>query len=111
MRGACDGPQPLAAHAAGASRKPKLCDRNDPDVALTDLEQKEVQLRSVSSDVWLLAFLAASIGLFGCSAAPGTGPGANPINATRASRQLTDAQAANYTVAKILGSWMPGYSH
>jgi pectin methylesterase-like acyl-CoA thioesterase len=39
-----------------------------------------------------------------------TGSGANPTNATRASRQLTDAQAANYTVAKVLSPWVPGYS-
>jgi len=39
-----------------------------------------------------------------------TGSGANPTNATRASRQLTDTQAANYTVAKVLSPWVPGYS-
>jgi pectin methylesterase-like acyl-CoA thioesterase len=39
-----------------------------------------------------------------------TGAGANPTNATRASRQLSDAQAASYTVAKALPSWTPGYS-
>jgi pectinesterase len=39
-----------------------------------------------------------------------TGAGANATNATRASRQLTDAQAANYTVAKVLSPWVPGYS-
>lgn len=39
-----------------------------------------------------------------------TGAGANPTNATRASRQLSDSQAANYTVAKILSPWLPGYS-
>ncbi len=38
------------------------------------------------------------------------GPGANPTNATRASRQLTDAQAANYTVKNVLNPWVPGYS-
>jgi len=39
-----------------------------------------------------------------------TGAGANPTNPTRASRQLTDAQAADYTVAKVLSPWTPGYS-
>ena len=39
-----------------------------------------------------------------------TGPGANPTNATRANRQLTDAQAANYTVRNVLNPWVPGYS-
>jgi pectin methylesterase-like acyl-CoA thioesterase len=39
-----------------------------------------------------------------------TGAGANPTNATRASRQLSDAQAASYTVAKVLSPWTPGYS-
>jgi pectinesterase len=39
-----------------------------------------------------------------------TGAGAAPSNATRASRQLSDSQAANYTVAKVLPSWKPGYS-
>jgi pectin methylesterase-like acyl-CoA thioesterase len=39
-----------------------------------------------------------------------TGVGANPTNATRATRQLSDAQAANYTVAKVLSPWVPGYS-
>ena len=39
-----------------------------------------------------------------------TGAGANPSNATRASRQLSDSQATNYTVAKVLSSWTPGYS-
>ncbi len=39
-----------------------------------------------------------------------TGAGANPTHATRVSRQLSDAQAASYTVAKVLPSWTPGYS-
>jgi pectin methylesterase-like acyl-CoA thioesterase len=39
-----------------------------------------------------------------------TGAGANPTNATRASRQLTAAQAANYTVKNVLSPWVPGYS-
>lgn len=39
-----------------------------------------------------------------------TGAGANPTHATRASRQLSDAQAATYTVAKALPSWTHGYS-
>jgi pectin methylesterase-like acyl-CoA thioesterase len=39
-----------------------------------------------------------------------TGAGANPTNATRSSRQLSDSQAANYTVAKVLSSWTPSYS-
>jgi pectin methylesterase-like acyl-CoA thioesterase len=39
-----------------------------------------------------------------------TGSGANPTNGTRSSRQLSDAQAANYTVAKVLSPWTPGYS-
>jgi pectin methylesterase-like acyl-CoA thioesterase len=39
-----------------------------------------------------------------------TGAGANPTNATRASRQLSDAQAANYTVKNVLNPWVPGYS-
>ncbi len=39
-----------------------------------------------------------------------TGPGANPTNATRATRQLSDAQAANYTVQNVLSPWVPGYS-
>jgi len=39
-----------------------------------------------------------------------TGAGANSSNATRASRQLSDAQAANYTVAKVLSPWTPSYS-
>jgi pectin methylesterase-like acyl-CoA thioesterase len=39
-----------------------------------------------------------------------TGAGANPTNGTRASRQLSDAQAANYTVAKVLSPWTPSYS-
>ena len=33
-----------------------------------------------------------------------TGPGANPTNATRVNRQLTDAQAANYTVSNMVSS-------
>lgn len=39
-----------------------------------------------------------------------TGAGANTTNATRATRQLSDAQAANYTVKNVLGPWVPGYS-
>jgi pectinesterase len=39
-----------------------------------------------------------------------TGAGANPTNANRASRQLTDAQAANYTVANVLNPWVPAFS-
>ena len=39
-----------------------------------------------------------------------TGAGANPTNATRSGRQLTDAQAANYTVKNVLNPWVPGYS-
>lgn len=39
-----------------------------------------------------------------------TGAGASTSSTTRSSRQLSDAQAANYTVAKVLGSWKPGYS-
>jgi len=39
-----------------------------------------------------------------------TGPGANPTNPTRATRQLTAAQAADYTVANVLAPWVPGYS-
>jgi pectin methylesterase-like acyl-CoA thioesterase len=39
-----------------------------------------------------------------------TGAGANPTNATRSTRQLTAAQAANYTVANVLSPWVPGYS-
>jgi pectinesterase len=39
-----------------------------------------------------------------------TGAGANPTNATRASRQLSDTQAANYTVKNVLNPWVPGYS-
>jgi len=39
-----------------------------------------------------------------------TGAGANTTDATRSSRQLGDAQAANYTVAKVLSPWLPGYS-
>jgi pectinesterase len=39
-----------------------------------------------------------------------TGAGASTSSSTRSSRQLSDAQAANYTVAKVLGSWTPGYS-
>ncbi len=39
-----------------------------------------------------------------------TGPGANPTNATRVNRQLTDAQAANYTVSNVLKPWVPSYS-
>lgn len=39
-----------------------------------------------------------------------TGAGANPTNATRANRQLSDAQAANYTVKNVLNPWVPGYS-
>lgn len=38
------------------------------------------------------------------------GPGAKPMNAQRISRQLSDAQAADYTVGKILDPWLPGYS-
>lgn len=38
------------------------------------------------------------------------GAGANTTNATRATRQLTDAQAANYTVKNVLSPWVPGYS-
>lgn len=38
-----------------------------------------------------------------------TGAGANPTNATRASRQRGDAQAASYTLANVLSSWAPGY--
>jgi len=39
-----------------------------------------------------------------------TGTGANPTNATRSSRQLSDSQAQSYTLAKALPSWTPGYS-
>lgn len=39
-----------------------------------------------------------------------TGAGANTTNATRASRQLTDQQAANYTTKNVLSPWVPGYS-
>ncbi len=39
-----------------------------------------------------------------------TGAGANATNGTRSSRQLTDAQAANYTVEKVLSPWVPSYS-
>jgi pectinesterase len=39
-----------------------------------------------------------------------TGPGANATNATRSTRQLTAAQAANYTVANVLAPWTPSFS-
>jgi len=39
-----------------------------------------------------------------------TGAGANATNATRASRQLSDTQAANYTVKNVLNPWVPTYS-
>lgn len=39
-----------------------------------------------------------------------TGPGANTTDSTRAPRQLTDAQAATYTVKNVLNPWVPGYS-
>jgi len=39
-----------------------------------------------------------------------TGAGANTTDGTRAPRQLTDAQAANYTVKNVLNPWLPGYS-
>ena len=39
-----------------------------------------------------------------------TGAGASPTNGTRSPRQLNDALAANYTVAKVLSPWTPGYS-
>lgn len=39
-----------------------------------------------------------------------TGTGANTSNATRSTRQLSDAQAANYTVKNVLAPWVPGYS-
>jgi hypothetical protein len=38
-----------------------------------------------------------------------TGAGANTTNSNRASRQLSDAQATNYTVEKVLSPWVPGY--
>jgi len=37
-----------------------------------------------------------------------TGPGAKP--SSHASYQLSDSEAANYTVEKILGGWIPSYS-
>lgn len=37
-----------------------------------------------------------------------TGPGAKPTS--HASYQLSDAEAANYTLDKILGGWVPSYS-
>jgi pectin methylesterase-like acyl-CoA thioesterase len=39
-----------------------------------------------------------------------TGAGANSTNPTRASRQLSDAQAAAYTVKNVLSPWTPTYS-
>ena len=39
-----------------------------------------------------------------------TGAGASTSSSTRSSRQLSDSQAANYTVAKVLSPWTPGYS-
>lgn len=39
-----------------------------------------------------------------------TGAGANTTDPTRSSRQLSDAQAANYTVKNVLSPWVPGYS-
>jgi pectin methylesterase-like acyl-CoA thioesterase len=39
-----------------------------------------------------------------------TGAGANPTNATRANRQLSDSDAAQYTVANVLKPWVPTYS-
>jgi pectinesterase len=39
-----------------------------------------------------------------------TGAGANTTDSTRSSRQLTDAQAATYTVKNVLNPWVPGYS-
>jgi pectin methylesterase-like acyl-CoA thioesterase len=39
-----------------------------------------------------------------------TGAGANPTNATRSPRQLSDSQAASYTVVKVLSPWTPSYS-
>ncbi len=40
-----------------------------------------------------------------------SGPGANPTDATRAPRQLTEAQANGYTVSSVLKPWAPGYSN
>jgi pectin methylesterase-like acyl-CoA thioesterase len=39
-----------------------------------------------------------------------TGPGANPEARASRSSQLSDAQAATYTVANIFGSWTPSFS-
>jgi pectinesterase len=39
-----------------------------------------------------------------------TGAGANTTDGTRSPRQLTEAQAANYTVKNVLNPWVPGYS-
>lgn len=39
-----------------------------------------------------------------------TGPGANPTNPTRSGRQLSDTEAATYTVKNILQPWVPSYS-
>ena len=39
-----------------------------------------------------------------------TGPGANPTGRVAPSQQLTAAQAAQYTVATVLGGWVPSFS-
>jgi len=39
-----------------------------------------------------------------------TGAGANATNATRAPRQLSATQAANFTVKNVLSPWVPTYS-
>lgn len=39
-----------------------------------------------------------------------TGAGANSANQTRSTRQLSDSQAAEYTIKKVLNPWTPTYS-
>jgi len=39
-----------------------------------------------------------------------TGPGAKPGSRAAQSKQLTDQQAANYTLATIFGAWLPSFS-
>ena len=39
-----------------------------------------------------------------------TGAGAAPTNATRVNRQLSDSDAAQYTVANVLKPWVPSFS-
>jgi pectinesterase len=39
-----------------------------------------------------------------------SGPGANTGARAAQSKQLSDAQAANYTLSNIFGGWVPSFS-